>query len=91
MLASYPELNVHYLKLKAKSKSRNVVNPVQLGIRHQNKTNTSGRVLPRITTAVQKLQSTACQLLHKPGTISHKHAAHFLLPGSFLKCDLRVR
>lgn len=91
VLASYLELNVLFLKLKDKSKSRNVVNPVQLGIRHQNKTNTSGRALPRITAAVQKLQSMACQLLHETGTISHQHATGFHPTAFFLRRDLRVR
>lgn len=39
VLASYPKVNVHYWKLQDKSKGRNVVSPVHLGIRYQNKTN----------------------------------------------------
>lgn len=39
VLASYPKVNVHYWKLQDKSKGRNVVTPVHLSIRYQNKTN----------------------------------------------------
>lgn len=87
MLASYPELNVHYLKLKDSSRRRNVVNLVQLGIRHQNKTNTSGRFQPGINShfksgSLKAPKSIASQLLHEMGTTSHKHAA-FSPPHSF--------